>query len=254
MFFILSKILLFLINPLVWIFALLLWSLLTKNSLRKKRLLLVTIGAFYFLSNSFITDEFLRFYEERNQTYSELNNNYDVAIVLGGFSSYDPTQKMVSFHTATDRLMAGIKLYKTGRAKKIMIVSGSGSVLKPDEKEALFIKDYLLDIGIPQKDLIIESDSKNTRENAINTADILSKTYPKGKFLLVTSATHMPRAKRCFNKAGLQTTPFSVDHRSGPRVYNPEHLFIPNPESIRSWSHLTKEWVGFITYKLLGYI
>ena len=150
--------------------------------------------------------------------------------------------------------MAGIKLYKIGKAKKIMIVSGSGSILKPDEKEALFIEKYLLEIGIPSEDLIIESESKNTRENAINTTEILNESHPKGKFLLVTSATHMPRAKRCYQKAGLTVTPFSVDQQSGPRKYDPEHLFIPNVESFKSWSHLIKEWTGFITYKLLGYI
>lgn len=254
MFFILSKILLFLIKPLIWVFILLLWTLFTKISLRKKKLLLITVSVFYFFSNSFIVDEFVRFQEERNQTYSELDNDYDVAIVLGGFSSYDGTQKMVSFHTATDRLMAGIKLYKKGNAKKIMIVSGSGSILKPDEKEALFIEKYLLEIGIPANDLIIESESKNTRENAINTYEILNEKYPNGKFLLITSASHMPRAKRCFNKVALKTTPFSVDQQSGPRKYDPEHLFIPNIESFQSWNLLMKEWAGFITYKLLGYL
>ena len=64
----------------------------------------------------------------------------------------------------------------------------------------------------------------------------------------------MPRAKRCFNKVELKTTPFSVDQQSGPRKYNPEHLFIPNIESLKSWNVLMKEWTGFITYKLLRYI
>ena len=111
MFFILSKILLFILSPIIWIFSLLVWAFLTKNSVRKKKLLLTTLIAFYFFSNTFITDEFVRIYEERNQTYSELPNDFDVAIVLGGFSGYDEKQEMVQFHTATDRLMAGIQLY-----------------------------------------------------------------------------------------------------------------------------------------------
>ena len=118
MFFILSKVLLFLLSPIIWIFGLLLWTLFTKKTKRKKQLLITTIIVFYFFSNTFIVDEFVRAYEERNLTYSDLVENYDVAIVLGGFSAYDESQEMVQFHTATDRLMAGIKLYKTGRAKK----------------------------------------------------------------------------------------------------------------------------------------
>lgn len=254
MFFILSKILLFLATPLIWIFGLLLWGILTKKPIRKKRLLRATIILFYFFSNSFIIDEFVRLHEERNQTYAELTEIYDVAIVLGGFSDYDAKQELIQFHSSTDRLMAGIKLYKTGRAKKLMISSGSGKIMHPDEKEALFIEDYLLKIGIPTEDLIIESESKNTRENAAYSAKILEEQYTNGNYLLVTSAIHMPRAKRCFKKAGLTVTPFSVDHQAGPRKYLIDHLFIPDIDSFVRWRQLIKEWIGFIAYKMADYI
>ncbi len=254
MFFIFSKVLLFLLSPLIWIFILLLWTLKTKDQVKKKKLLWLTVIVFCIFSNPFISDEFVRFYEERNSTYSELNNDYDVAIVLGGFSGYDATQEMLQFNSAADRLLAGLKLYKTGKAKKLMIVSGSGSILNPEEKEALFVKDYLIKIGIPSSDLIIESESKNTRENAVKTAEILNEHYPTGKFILLTTASHMPRAKRCFNKVGLKTTPFSVDQKAGPRKFVFDHLFIPSIESLRAWNILTKEWAGLISYKLAGYI
>lgn len=254
MFFILSKILLFLLNPIIWIFILLLWGTLSKNPIKKKKILWSTVFVFYFFSNAFITDEFVRAYEERNQTYSELTENYDAAIVLGGFSTYDYSQELVQFHSSTDRLMAGIKLYKTGKAKKLMIVSGSGKIMNPDEKEALFIKNYLLNIGIPARDLIIESESKNTRENAVFATKILNERYTNGKYILVTSAMHMPRAKRCFQQTKLTVTPFSVDHQAGPRKYVLDHLFIPDLDSLRRWKSLIKEWTGLTAYKLKGFI
>ncbi len=254
MFFFLSKILSFLLTPIIWVFILLLWGILTKKAIRKKRLLRATVIVFYFFSNSFITDEFVRIYEERNQTYSELTETYDVGIVLGGFSNYDTSQEFVQFHSSTDRFMVGIKLYKTGRIKKIMIVSGSGQIMKPDEKEALHLKDYLLNIGIPEEDIIIEAESKNTRENAVNTAEILTTKYTDGNYILITSATHMPRAKRCFKKVGLAITPFSVDQQAGERKYLIDHLLIPNIDSFLRWQTLIKEWTGFIVYKMAGYI
>ncbi len=253
MFFYLSKILFFLTTPIVWIFALFLWGMLTKKPERKKKLLWASLICFYFFSNAFITDEFVRTYEDRAIKYSDLKEEYDVAIVLGGFSNHDPKQELIQFHSATDRLMAGIKLYKTGKAKKIMISSGSGQIMRPDEKEALYIKDYLLDIGIPEEDLIIESESKNTRENAVNCAEILNQQYKKGKYILVTSAKHMPRAKRCFTKVGLEVTPFSVDQQAGPRKFLLDHLFIPDVDALRRWQMLFKEWMGFIAYKMMGY-
>ncbi|MGB0881511.1 MAG: YdcF family protein [Vicingaceae bacterium] len=215
---------------------------------------MTTLFVFYFFSNAFITDEFVRAYEERNTTYTDLAETFDVAIVLGGFSDYDYSQEQVQFHSATDRLMAGIKLYKTGRAKKLMIVSGSGKIMNPEEREALFIKDYLLSIGIPPQDLIIEAKSRNTRENAVNAAKILNEKYKNGKYILVTSSLHMPRAKRCFSKVEIDVTPFSVDHQAGPRKYIFDHLFLPDLDSLRRWKSLTKEWTGFIVYKINGYI
>ena len=254
MFFIFSKILAFLIKPIIWVFILLIWGLKAKKPVRKKKILWTTVIVFYFFSNAFITDEFVRLYEDRNQTYSELTEIYDVVIVLGGFSNYDSSQELVQFHSSTDRLMHGIQLYKTGRARKLMIASGSGQIMNPDEKEAVYIKDYLLKIGIPYRDIIIESKSKNTRENALYSAKILNEMYTDGNYILVTSATHMPRAKRCFKKVGLETTSFSVDQQAGPRKYYFDHLFFPNLDSFRRWEMLIKEWTGFIAYKFAGYI
>ena len=254
MFFYLSKILLFLATPIVWIFGLLLWGILTKKPLRKKRLLWASLICLYFFSNAFITDEFIRAYEERNQPFNQITEQYDVAIVLGGFSNYDADLKMIQFHSASDRLLEGIRFYKTGKAKKIMIASGSGQIMRPDEKEALYVKEFLLSIGIPEKDLIIESESKNTRENAVFAKKILNKQYTNGKYLLITSAFHMPRAKRCFDKVGIITTPYSVDQQAGPRKYLLDHLLIPNVDSLRRWQTLIKEWLGLTTYWIMGYI
>ena len=254
MFFYLSKILFFLTTPIVWIFGLFLWGMLAKKPLRKKRLLWASLICFYFFSNPFITDEFVRAYEERNQPFSQLTEQYDVAIILGGFSNYDPDQDLVQFHSSTDRLSEGIRFYKTGKAKKIMISSGSGQIMRPDEKEALYIKDFLISIGIPEKDLIIESESKNTKENAENSAVILNEGFKNGKFVLITSASHMPRAKRCFTKAGVVVTPYSVDQQAGPRKFLLDHLFIPSVDSLARWQMLIKEWIGFTVYWIMGYI
>ena len=254
MFFYLSKILFFLTTPIVWIFGLFLWGMLTKKPLRKKRLLWASLICFYFFSNAFITDEFVRAYEERNTPFTEITEKFDVAIVLGGFSNYDADLDMVQFHSASDRLTEGIRFYKSGKAKKIMIVSGSGQIMRPDEKEALYIKEFLLNIGIPENDLIIESESKNTHENAVFAKEILDKQYENGSYVLITSAFHMPRAKRCFDKVGIKATPYSVDQQAGPRKYLLDHLFIPDVDSLRRWQMLIKEWVGFITYWVMGYI
>lgn len=233
---------------------LLLWSLLTKLPKRKKKLLIIAFTLLYFFSNAFIVDEVYRWYEERNPTYNEISETYDVVIVLGGFTTYDEQNGLEGFHASTDRFLHGLKLYKTGKAKKIMLVGGSGSLSNPEEKEGVVMAGFLAKIGVPMEDIIVEKESKNTRENAVNAAKILNNDFADGKFLLVTSGYHMPRAKRCFEKIGVAVTPFSVDHYAGKRKFIFDHLFLPNTDSIAKWETLFHEWVGFIAYKILGYV
>ena len=253
MFFIFSKILQFLISPIIWVFILLLFSAFYKSSKKKKRFLLIGMGVLYFFSNSFILDEAFRVYEERNQNFNTIQN-HDIAIVLGGFTSYDSQSEMEQFHLSTDRFLHSLQLYKLGKVKKIMLVGGSGSIAKPNEKEGLILERFLIKMGVPKKDIIVESESKNTRENAVNSAQIINENYPNSTCVLVTSGYHMPRAERCFKKVGLTVTPFSVDHYSGERKYLFDHLFIPNSFTLLKWNMLIHEWVGFLSYKIMGYV
>ena len=107
--------------------------------------------------------------------------------------------------------------------------------------------------GIPEKDIIIESESNNTRENAIFSKIILDKQLPAGKFLLITSAFHMRRAIGCFSKAGVQTDYYSTDRYSGMRSFEIDNLLIPNAASMMHWQMLIHEMIGFVVYKISGY-
>lgn len=253
MFFIFSKILHFLISPITWVFILLLLSFFFRTPKKKKRFLLSAILVFYFFSNSFILEEAFRAYEERDQQFEAIEQ-HDIAIVLGGFTTYDAESDLEQFHLSVDRFLHGLQLYKAGKVKKIMLVGGSGSIAKPDEKEGPILQEFLVKMGIPKSDIIVESASKNTRENAVNSIAIITKDYPNSSCVLVTSGYHMPRAKRCFEKLDFAVTPFSVDHYAGERKYLFDHLFIPNTFAMVKWDMLLHEWFGFLSYKMAGYV
>lgn len=253
MFFILSKILHFLISPLTWIFLLLLISFIYRKNKHYKKLLLTTLVVFYIFFNPFIVDEVFRAYEERNQHFDAVEK-HDIAIILGGFTTYDEVSQIEQFHLSTDRFLHGIQMYKTGKVKKLMLVGGSGSITKPEEKEGPILKQFLIKMGIDEADIIVEAESKNTYENAVNTAEIINSSYSNSSCVLITSGYHMPRAKRCFKKVGLKVTPFSVDHYSGERKFLLDHLFIPNSFSLMKWEILLHEWLGFLSYKVAGYV
>ena len=135
-----------------------------------------------------------------------------------------------------------------------MLTGGSGFILfGADQSEAIIARKYLLRLGIPDADIILESESKNTHENATLTKKILDNQYPNAKCLLITSAWHMRRSMGCFTKEGIEYTPFSVDHIGEQNRLVPASLFIPNSETIYRWELLIKEVVGSIAYKLRGY-
>lgn len=177
---------------------------------------------------------------------------YEAAIVLGGMSFYDGKINRIQFTRSADRLFQAIDLYKSGKIKKIIFVGGSGSILHNKEKEAFFVKEYLQKIQFPDSVLLIESESKNTHENAFLVKPLLP--YSKARYLLVTSASHMRRSLGCFKKAGIATYPYSVDRYSGPRKFEFDHLIIPNIAALQEWTVLIHEMVGYVVYKIEGYI
>ena len=252
MFFYLSKILAFLITPLVWIVTLLFIAVFSKDERRKKRSLRWALGLTLLFSNPFIFDEAVRLWELPATSYTDVKP-HDVGIVLGGMSQYDPELGRAQFYRGVDRLIQTVELYRRGTIKKILFTGGSGSILHPEMKEGNYINRYLLIMGVPEKDFLIESESQNTRENALYTKQLLDKEKIKGSCLLITSAFHMRRSIGCFSKAGLIVDHYSTDRYAGPRKFEFDHLFIPNISALNDWNNLIHEVVGFITYKIFGY-
>ncbi len=253
MFFILSKLLAFLITPIIWIIGLLLYSLFSKNQKRKRKTLIIAVVLLFFFSNSFLFDEVMRCWEIPATKDSDLSQTYDAGIVLGGIIAFDQAKDRLQFNRRNDRLIQAILLYKKGIIRKIFFTGGSGSIEHPEIKEGPLVKKYLLDIGIPERDIIIESESNNTHENAVFSKPLIEKNFANGKFLLITSSFHMRRSTGCFRKSGIDVTPYSTDRYSGPRKFVFDHLFIPRSETLFNWDSLVHEMVGFLTYRMFGY-
>ncbi len=252
-FFIASKILSFTLSPLIWFFALLIIAIIINKPNFKKRVLWATIIFFYLLSNSFLVDEAMRWWEVPPVKTEQLNAPYDYIVILGGMMSYYDTQtNQIGINTSIDRLLQGLKLYKKGYAKKMLISGGDGSLLKSIGKEAEIIKMYLNDIGLDNDHILIESESKNTYENAKYSAQLL-KNDSASKILLITSAYHMKRALACFKKQGIDADYYPAERYSGKRKYTFDHLFIPDLNAIEKWDRLIHEWIGYLIYIVMGY-
>lgn len=253
MFFFLSKILVFLISPLTWIFTLLAFALFTKNPVRKKRLFIISLASLYFFSNSFIADEAMRAWEVTTPDLKP-TEKYEYAVVLGGMLWYDARQDKPQFMRGSDRIFQTLPLFRNGQIKKLLLTGGSGSISHPEERESDILKNYLVKTGIPDSCIITENDSRNTRENALFTKRVMDSLHVKGDVLFVTSAFHMRRAIGCFEKVGITNiVPYPTDRYSGPRKYELDFMFLPCTDALDQWNLLIHEWVGYITYKVKGF-
>src|SRR6185436_20407276 len=125
MFFFLSKLLGFIISPIVWVFGLLVYSFFTKIETRAKKLRIAAIVVLYLCCNSFLVDELFRAYEPVTPDYDFMKTHYDGAIVLGGIGEVDMRLKKINFTHSGDRLFQTLQLYKTGRIDKIIYTGGS---------------------------------------------------------------------------------------------------------------------------------
>jgi uncharacterized SAM-binding protein YcdF (DUF218 family) len=173
-------------------------------------------------------------------------------IVLGGSVDEDlsgKTHKLV-FTESAQRLSAPIRLRRMYPKARLVFTGGTGSVLPGATTEADVVRQYWREIGVDDGDAIYEDRSRNTIENALFTRDIV-KPQPGERWLLVTSATHMPRAMGLFRKAGFDVVAFPVDFvTSGqPWTLRPPHAM---PSALRAVDIATHEWWGLIASRLTG--
>jgi uncharacterized SAM-binding protein YcdF (DUF218 family) len=256
-FFIVSQVLGFLITPLTWMVALILIAAIWRNKKWSRRCLIGAAIVSVFFTNQFIALEAYRLWEFPITEDAKLDSCYDVGIVLGGgMVTEDAQNHRLTFRNNTDRILQAVGLYKTGKIKKMLLSSGSGSLKYRDMLECALLRKYLLRIGIPDSVMLVDSLSDNTYQNAVNTAGLLKKEFPDkpGKYLLITSGSHMPRALACFKKAGISVTPYSTSIVCGKRDYSISDFLIPSMEALRTWNFLTHEWLGYITYWIFGYL
>ncbi len=253
MFFYLSKILQYLISPSVWIIVLFALSLIIKEKPLKKYLAIATFSLLVFFTNPFIFHEFMRAWEPEAIQKDELKKKYDYAIVLSGMITYDNQFERINFKSSHDRLMQAIELYREGYCDKIFITGGSGEIFNQEFKEAEILQGYLILLGIPQTDILIEKESKNTYENAVESAKILNPMVNNNSYLLITSAYHMRRAAGCFAKQGFEFDIYVTDRFSGKRKYTFDQIFVPKAEALEGWTLLIHEVTGYLVYGIMSY-
>lgn len=204
-------------------------------------------------TNPFLASEAFRAWEGEPVPMSSIGN-YETAIVLSGVASTrEDAPDRVFFVEGADRVIHTVQLYKAGKIKRILISGGSGALVGKKVPEASLLKKVFLFSGVPDSVIFIEDQSRNTVESARFSRKVVDSLHLGNRFLLVTSAFHMPRSLGCFQKAGVSVAGYPTDFYTGDRSYDFADLIIPAESALSSWSTLIHEICGYWVYRILGY-
>ena len=255
MFFLLSKTLGYLTQPIVIICLLLVASALLKKPLWKKWLFRIGLGLLVLFSNDFIANEVMSLWEIKPIAFKAMQKKYAYGILLTGItkSQMIPNDR-IYFNRGADRVTHSVQLYKLGIIKKILVSGGIGRIIDNGERESDDVAKALILMGVPQEDIEIENQSKNTHESAVAVKQILKAKASLENCLLITSGYHMRRSAACFRKVGLDIDVFSTDFFTHSRTFTLDTLLVPKLEAFQTWTALIKEWVGFTAYWISGYV
>lgn len=254
MFFILSKIFAALFLPVTLFFLFLLFVFVRRLSGRTRKICLAVWIIAWLFSTSFGSALLMRQLEKHYPAIAAKDlPRVDAVVVLGGMM--DPNSERggrPEFGGAVDRLTSALELYFKKKADYVVISGGSGLMLQGGLREGDVLRRHLTELGFPVDRLVTEALSRNTRENATETAKLLADRRWK-RIALITSAFHMPRSVGCFHKAGIEVIPYPVDYRAAERSVFPESFF-PSAQGIDDFSTAVREIVGLVAYKAAGYI
>jgi uncharacterized SAM-binding protein YcdF (DUF218 family) len=222
-----------------------LWFLRRKN--RKASAINFFLAFFIWLiSISPVSDAMLRGLE--GQFSIPGNPEGDVIILLGGGAN-DEVPDLSGIGAPSEEMMGRVvTAVRLQRRLHIPIIVSGGTVFKDRKGEAPIVRRFLVDLGVPEQDVITEEKSRDTIENARYTVKICgARGYSRA--LLVTSASHMRRAVLSFRNAGMEVTPFPSGFKAlGNRRYGWED-FLPDPGELKKVSTAMREHIGLLYYR-----
>lgn len=189
-----------------------------------------------------IPDICLKTLEDKYPPLVELQIFSDVkwVVVLGGGHNSDPKLPVTSqiSESSLSRLVEGIRIHKL--LPKSRVVLSGGAVFDPIP-ESKVMAGVAKVMGIGDNKLIIEKLSKDTK----NQARLIHEIVGNEIFILVTTASHMPRSMALFQKLGMKPIPAPTDYLVKERHRISPDVFFPNAGSLRKMERVFYEYLGF---------
>ena len=241
----LHKILPLIFSPLIMIIVLIFVGLITSS----KKISLIGVIILIVCSLPVVSNKLVAYLESDYQLSKPSNiASADAIVVLSGMIRTVNSKEGLDyeFSEASDRIFAGINLFKEKKAPKLILTRGKlpWSVGIP---EGEYLKEIAIINGISENNILLTENVENTDQEAKAIKKLLSEDKPK--VILVTSAFHMPRAQIVLEAAGINVVPFPVDFQRGISKLT-FMSFMPSASALSKTSFFVREMIGRIYYNL----
>lgn len=253
MFFVAAKIFWLFASPLHLLLILLLAGLILSPRWRHGRALaLASAIALALIVFSPVSALLIRPLENRFPEKSKIMPPPRGIIVLGGAVDEGLTRArdQVALNEAAERMTEGVALARFYPQALLVFSGGSSALIDDTAREADVARRLWRELGVTENRMLFEDRSRNTYENAAFTKKLIDPKKGE-RWLLVTSAFHMPRAMGIFRALGMEVEAFPVDYRT----FGDARDFLPPGDGARAilnFETAAREWTGLLAYRLTG--
>ncbi|MEE4193774.1 MAG: YdcF family protein [Anaerolineae bacterium] len=265
MFLFLSKFLPQFIYPVGLVLILLVWAWIRQSHDKPvKGLIIIAVVVLWVFGNGWTTALITRSLEWRYLPQEETPRAEVMVLLGGGTEPAISPREHVEVNGAGDRVIHAALLYHEGAAEKIIVSGGGISWLGGREVPAAQeMEDLLVLMGVPREVIIQQGESANTHDDAVYTAAILEE-MGIDEIILVTSAMHMQRSVKLFEKQELTVIPSPTDYKltqvGWNLLFRPSDVqtvlmaLIPSVDDMGTTTSAIKEYIGMLVYSLRGWM
>jgi len=212
-------------------------------------------------SNSWVATGLVKSLEWQRIPQGELPTADAIVILGGGTKPPFPPRPSVDLSEQGDRVLYGGQLYREGKAPLVIASGGRINWKGGGPSESADMAQILTSIGVPASAIVQDPTSLNTYQNAVNVRAILKQLGIR-KVLLVTSAMHMPRSLRIFQRQGIEAIPAPTDFLvTQQEIEEPTSSpqatllnILPDTDRLENTTRALKEYMGMVIYRLRGWL
>lgn len=213
----------------------------------KKKLVYIAVGVLYIISTPIFSNKFFKLVEgsEYRKPISAIDSA-DAIVVLSGMLEINEVGDSTYIEWGDpDRFFGGIALFKAGKAQKLVFTGGKMPWDKAKKTEGEALKEYAMSNGVPSEKILVTKDVENTADEAVAVKELIG---PNKKIILGTSAYHMYRAKKLFERQGFIVIPYKVDYKVSRNNKIVVMDFLPDAQCLEQTETGCREILGRIFY------